>query len=341
MKRKIIAAALIASMAFGVCACSNGNQDDASKETVVETEAAESEDNSDETEDSSETEVSEEAEESLPDGFVNISGEELTMFYADDSVEISAGNIHRNSYGSWVMDLEVTNLDPENSFFMQFNRTILNGYFVYTFFQPGQVSEGETKQMTMYLGPSEITDTPAEFTAEIELLYFHIDDKVIGEFTFITDDYGYEEPDKTTEFPIIETEEAAVYLLPEFSWSEEGDRFYLNLYCEKYIEFDDDHDYVDIRATNYILNGASYSSENANRPMALGCSRCIFNPTGTTDMNKPANYGLDENTTVQTLEFDLELGANWHRETYANVHVVLSIDGDTVSVLSVTEIPAE
>ena len=58
-------------------------------------------------------------------------------------------------------------------------------------------------------------------------------------------------------------------------------------------------------------------------------------------MNKPANYNLDATAAVQTLEFDLEVSASWHRENFANVHVVLNVDGDTVSVASVTDIAAE
>ncbi|MCQ2534693.1 MAG: hypothetical protein MJ172_09030 [Clostridia bacterium] len=352
MKRKLIVATLVAAMALGTCSCSSEEvkETGANETTAEKTEAAETKKDSEETEAPKDTEASEEeevteepeeTEAGIPDGPVNISGEELTLFYADESVEIYAGNIHRSSYNDWIMDLEVTNLDPDNMFFLQFNKCTLNGYFVSLYWQPGSVDPEETEEMSMYLGSADITEKPAEFTAEIELLYFDIDDRIIGDFTFVTDDYGYEEPDKSTEFPIVETEEASVYLMPEFKLSDDGEKFYLNLFCEKFIEYDDDHNYIDIKARNYSVNGSPYRNESANQGFYFGGPRGLFNPTGTTDMNKPANYNLDATAAVQTIEFDLEVGSNWHRDHFANVHVVLNVEGDTVSVASVTEIEAE
>ncbi len=338
--KKFLALSMAAVMLFSIAACSNEEDAKNAEETTTaaeETEAANASEDAGVTDESEETEPSED----LTDDTINISGDELTLFYADDSVELSAGNIHLSSSNNWVMDIEITNLDQENSFTLQYNRLTLNGYYVMGYNQLEKVYEGQTKELSMLLGPGDITDTPADFTTEIVLLYSDIDDRNLGSFTFVTDDYGYEEPDKTTEAPIVETEEAAVYLIPEISFSDDGEKFFLNLFCLKYIEYGDDHDFINIRVTNYSLNGSPYKNESANRAMEIGGSRCIFNPTGTSDMNKPANYNLDATTVPQTLEFDLELGSSWHTETYANVHVVLSIEGNTVSVVSVTDIAAE
>lgn len=339
--KKFLALSMAAVMMFSIAACSKADEPKEEEETTTTVEETEAANDSEDTDVAEESEEADASEEDITDDTINISGDELTLFYADDSVELSAGNIHLSSSNNWVMDIEITNLDQENAFTLQYNRLTLNGYYVMGFNQLEKVYEGQTKELTMLLGSGDITDTPADFTTEIVLLYSDIDDRNLGDFTFVTDDYGYEEPDKTTEAPIVETEEASVYLIPEINFSDNGDKFFLNLFCLKNIEYGDDHDYVNIRVTNYSLNGSPYRNESANRSMEIGGSRCIFNPTGTSDMNKPANYNLDETTVPQTLEFDLELGSSWHSETYANVHVVLSIEGNAVSVVSVTDIAAE